>query len=221
VDLGLGFGPLQERPVFGPDHMPRAWSLGYVWTAYFDQIGTSQFTGAFALRGGPVFLIVENDAFTPLRPGDQFRTGAFRAGYFRKEWLIEGLVGLWHGQTKGRGITRLNLPDYPGRWGFRDLSEGLYGGYSNGVAMLRVQYQLPWGQRAVAGLGVDAEHVRDWFQNRLIHDMRLAPRRWNQARNPHYPMLDTEGCPFLYEEGQQVRKARWAWEVGLNGGGVY
>lgn len=221
IGLSLGFGPASERPVFGPDQMPRAWSLGYLWTGYFDQIQTSQFTGAFSLRGGPVFAVLENDAFSPVLPGDQFRTGALRLGYFSEKYLVEGLVGLWHGQTKAPGITRQHVPGYPGRWGFRDLSEGLYGGYSNGVAMLKVQYLLPFGQRMVVGAGVDAEQVRDFFQNRLVHDLRFVPPRLNRARNPHYPMLDKEGCPYLGEEGQKVRAPRLAWVIGLNQETVY
>ncbi|MCB9284403.1 MAG: hypothetical protein H6563_10045 [Lewinellaceae bacterium] len=221
LGFGLGFGPNFKNIPLAPDRLPTTYALAYTWTAYLDRIQTTQFTGTFGFRGGPVYFKLENDAFTPIRPGDQFRTGALQVGYFRKNWLLEGVVGLWHGQTKARGISRQQYPGYPGRWGFRDLSEGLYGNYSNGVAMLRIRYLLPGGQQAVGGLGIDAEQVRDLFQNRLVHDLRFVPRKFNRARNPHYPMLDTEGCPYLYEEGQEVKKARLVWQVGVNGGGVY
>ncbi|MBK8492497.1 MAG: hypothetical protein IPL49_16820 [Saprospirales bacterium] len=228
LGVGVGFGPAGDFSAarYGGSTVAVAvvattYALAYTWTAYLDQIQTSQFTGTFTFRGGPVFIGIENDAFALFRPADQFRTGAIRMGYFHEKWLLEGLVALWHGQTKAPGISRQQLPGFPGRWGFRDLSEGLYGRYSNGVAMLRVQYLLPYGQVATAGLGIDAEQVRDFFQNRLVHDLRFVPRKLNRAHNPHYPMLDTNGCPYLYEEGQEVRKARLVWQVGVNGGGVY
>ena len=212
LGASLGFGPPFERP----GHIFRTYSVGYALNYYLDRVKTSQFTGTFQFQGGPVFFDMENDAFAFIKPGDQFRTGAFRLGYRRGDWQVEGVVALWHGQTKGEGIARQQLPGYPGRWGFRDISGGLYGNYSNGVAMLKVSYLLPYGQQVSAGLGFDAEQVRDLFQNKLIHDLRFFPAKWTRVRNAHYPMLDTEGCPYLYLEGQEVRRARVAWNIGIN-----
>ena len=210
LGFALGFGPPEHRPGF----VPRTYVAGYTLNSYLDQIKTSQFTGAFLFQGGPVSFEMENDAFSLIHPGDQFRTGAFRLGFIRGDWQAEGVVALWHGQTKGEGINRQQLPSYPGRWGFRDMSGGLYGNYSNGVAMLRVSKALPYGQQVFAALGVDAEQVRHFFQNHLIHDLRFFPAKWTTVRNPHYPMLDTEGCPYLYLEGQEVRRARIVWQIG-------
>jgi len=215
LGFGLGFGP----PGGQEGGIPRRYSAGYALNAYLDRMKTSQFTGTFRFAGGPVFMEMENDAFSIIKPGDQFRTGAFRIMYFRGDWQMEGRVVMWTGQTKG--IAGLKMPSYPCRWGFRDISDGLYGRYSNGVAMLAVHYALPWGQRAFAGIGVDAEQVRHFFQNRLLHDLRFFPARWTPVRNPHYPMLDIAGCPYLYLEGQEVRRPRLVWQAGVEMDGVY
>jgi hypothetical protein len=54
-----------------------------------------------------------------------------------------------------------------------------------------------------------------------MHDMYLWPAKWNTAKNPHVPMLDSEGKPYLYKEGQEVRKVKFYFNLGLNECGYY
>jgi hypothetical protein len=65
-------------------------------------------------------------------------------------------------------------------------------------------------------LGIDAEQVRHALQNRFIHDMPFIPKGLNPPRQPHIPMVAADGKPYLFREGQEIRKARLWGNINVN-----
>jgi hypothetical protein len=223
--IRVGVGPeknllASDAPLrFSP--LVRGGEVGYSVFWYLDNRMTSQLTGGVLVRAGNWWMEVENDAFAPGRPRDRFRTGGLRIGWQRGMHRLEGRVILWHGDTKGEKAANVRQSDYPGRFGYRDFTDSRYGKFSNGIIALDYAYFLPSRQSLHIQGGVDAEQVRHFFQNRLIHDMWWIPKQWTSVRNPHYPMLDEEGKPFLGQPGQRIRPVRPVIQVGLNQQGLY
>ncbi len=46
--------------------------------------------------------------------------------------------------------------------------------------------------------------------------MPMFPKKWNKADNPHYPMLKSDGNPYLFLEGDKLRKTKFYFQTGLN-----
>jgi hypothetical protein len=67
-----------------------------------------------------------------------------------------------------------------------------YGRTSHGIFYTSGQQTFANGQVASLHLGVDSEQVRHFFQNRLVHDLILLPKKV-QRNTPHYPRLDKDG----------------------------
>lgn len=194
----------------------RPYSVGYAYKWYWDNIHTSQKTGFFAIGIQSFHLISENDAFIG-KGTDKFRTGSITFQYYHDHTLFALNNIMWTGDPKYIKTKRVKGTRYPARFGYFDLSQALYGKFSHGVLALQITQHLPYQQNARLSLGVDAEQIRHFVQNQLIHDMPFVPQRWNKAENAHYPMLDTNGNAYLFEEDQRIRPARFYWELGLNG----
>ena len=64
--------------------------------------------------------------------------------------------------------------------------------------------------------GIDDEGIRHLFQNKLMHDMKFIPSKWEHMNNPHIPMLQPDGTAYLFKTGQLVRKPKPFFEIGLN-----
>jgi len=73
-----------------------------------------------------------------------------------------------------------------------------------------------FGQFFSISTGIDHEKIRHFFQNRVIHDMYFMPDGINPSRNLHYPMLDTEGNPFLFLKDQLLKKPSFYLQLGAN-----
>ncbi len=198
----------------------RSFALGYAYRFYHDNRQTSQGSGSLALHFKNFYILTENDMLGSTVGKDRFRTGAFAFGYRYDRWLYELTTVLWTGQTRGENTQTYRgeqAGNYPARWGYRDISKALYGDCSHGVVAGRVQYALPYGQIAQATFGVDDERIRNFVQNKLIHDMYFFPSKWTTVRNLHFPMLDCEGNAYCYRDDQSVRPLRWVYQLGLNG----
>ncbi|MDX2247710.1 MAG: polymorphic toxin type 23 domain-containing protein [Bacteroidia bacterium] len=220
----LGFGP--DRQTDGPFLSPvsnqtgRQYALAYAYNLYFDQRGTSQRTATVAFHIGKFLAASENDALSG-ELADKFRTASLLFLY-RVDSLSIGLNTLmWTGDSRDPKVKKIRQSEYPGRFGYKDLRDVLYGRFSHGIQTVQAQYALPYGQVTQANVGVDSEYVRHFLQNRLIHDLRFVPLKWNKSKNPHYPMLDTEGLPYLYLPGQKVKPSRLYFNVGMNPGLFY
>ncbi len=199
----------------------RKYAISYAVHFYRDQIGTSQRSGTIALQFNHVNIIVENDAFGSYQGGDEFRTGAFSILYHNQNWLYELKTVLWTGFTKGEGTTTHKDSDYPCRFGYRDICGAKYGRFSHGILGGQVHRILDYGQVVQLGVGIDSERVRNFIQNKLIHDMYFFPKEWTKVRNLHIPMLDNEGNAYTFQEGQQLKPALWYLNFAINGGRFY
>lgn len=184
------------------------YGVGYTFKYYWSTLGTSQTSGVFGLHVKNLSFAVENDILG-FNGRDRFRTSAVGISYRydNMEFAIQNI--LWTGET--RGVPTVKDSSYRARLGVKDISTLKYGKVSHGVITAKFNYLLPYGQTFNASLGWDAENIRHWFQNKLIHDV---------IKNPHYPMLDHEGNP-MYKTGKEKRKSELFLQVGLNNYGFY
>jgi len=191
------------------------YSVAYARNFYFEKL-TPQQTGTIGLNFGKVEFIHENDAFS-FQGKDRFRTGGIVLSYRLPETRFAFNTTLWHGNTHGRNARRVkDAGAYPCRHGYKDLSATHCGRFSHGIMALQVQQMLPYAQTAHAGIGIDSEKIRHFWQNKVIHDLLLFPASWENAHNPHYPMLDENGAPYLFEEDQVLKPAAFFFDLGLN-----
>ncbi len=192
---------------------PFAISFAYKW--YTDNIESSQLTGIVALHFDHVSIISENDAFAGTG-SDKFRTGGTSIIYTKDNW--QGGINLlfWTGNPKHLKTNRIKGTKYPANYGYFDLKNAKYKEYSHGLLSLQLDHQFSWNQNARASIGIDAEQIRHAVQNKFMHDMVFIPDKWNSAENPHYPMIDENGKPYLFKEGQKIRKAKFFGNVSLN-----
>jgi hypothetical protein len=188
-------------------------SAGYAFKYYIDQVRTTQATGALMLQFGRFEAMAENDFFSLLTNDDKFRTGAIMLAYRfdslkvtlqSTQWTGNGSQG-YHKKTK----------DYPSRFGYRDLRKALYGRLSHGILAIRADYVAGWQQSIRLESGIDAEQIRHFLQNRLVHDI-MMPANLINHENAHYPMLTKDGSPFLFKRNQKIRPAKPYLHIGLN-----
>ncbi|MBR9921621.1 MAG: hypothetical protein GYB31_12355 [Bacteroidetes bacterium] len=220
----LGVGEGQETTGFQSPQvstLDRKFGLSYQVNHYLDNASTSQWTGTVRLKFGRFYILSENDALAPLKARDRFRSGAASFMWQGNNRLYELRTVLWHGDSGGEGAFNVSDSDYPCRFGYRDYTACQYGGYSNGVLAIVVHEQIPFHQNLQYGIGLDAEQIRNFVQNTLIHDMWFFPPAWTNVRNRHYPMLTEDGDLYLYEEGQKIRPIRAWFQIGLNQDGFY
>jgi hypothetical protein len=191
-------------------------SVGYSYNIYFNKIGTTQQTGTIALQFGKVSIISENDIFA--RPElDRFRTGGVLVQYqYSNQYQLAINCTMWTGQMGNRITTDTSFPFI----GYMDTTNGVYTNYSHGMLSGQCKAVLNYGQNVQANLGIDAEQVRNFIQNRLIHDMPFLPRKWRNTKNCHIPMLDTAGNQYLYRPGQKIRPVKPYWNA-FSGAGVF
>lgn len=197
----------------------RSYAAGYAFHYYKDDKKTSQGAGSIAIHLKHFYILTENDVLGSTVGKDNFRTGALAVGYRHDRWLYELMTVLWTGQTRGPETKTYRgeaAKGFPARWGYRDISNSLYGRYSHGVLAARVQYVMPYGQIAQLGIGVDDERIRNFVQNKMMHDMYFCPPRWTTVRNIHFPMLDCDGEAYCYKKEQELKPMRLYYELGVN-----
>lgn len=212
------FGAREERyrtPFFSlvGQNLGRPASVGYGINFYWDNVHTSQITGSFGASGGPMALVVEND-FLVFRDKDRYRTGGIALLYQHGDLQIALQHLAWTADPYSPGTkTELNDAQYPqAKYGFRVLGNQRYHNKSVGLVTLRALYHSPSNTTLGGALGIDAEQIRHAIQNRIIH---------NAIRNPHIPMIDTQGGPYLFGEGETVRAPRFYGELLVNPTGIY
>ena len=199
----------------------RRYALTYAIHFYHDKIGTSQRSGSVALQFNRIHLLMENDVFGSFKGDDQFRTGAFAIFYQRENWLLELKSVMWTGATRGKMVNDYTNENYPCRWGYRDICNAQYGRHSNGVLGVQVHRIFDYGQVGNIGTGIDSERIRNFIQNKIMHDLYFVPKSWVKTQNKHLPMLDEKGLPFLFQDGQKIKPASWYLNFALNGERFY
>ncbi len=194
---------------------PHRNSVGYAYHWYLEKV-TRQPTGSLALQFGKWEIITENDALAG-EGQDKYRTGSLQLAYRHQDSRLALNTILWTGKTQDPNACRISeAGDYPCRFGYKDISKAPCGRFSHGILALQYEQHLPYNQVLNAGLGIDSERIRHFFQNRLIHDMHFWPKKWNKAKNPHLPMLDKNGDPYLFQKDQELKPSRLFFDLGLN-----
>lgn len=183
-------------------------SVGYAYNLYLNRIKTTQQTGTISFQFGNWSVISENDIFA--RPTlDRFRTAALLVQYQHEDKLQLALnCTMWTGQYYNRIIDNTVFP-----YGYMDAASGLYTQHAHGLLSGQVKAALPYGQVAQANAGIDAEQVRNFMQNRLIHDMVFLPRKWHNPKNCHMPMVDTAGNAYLHLPDQKIKPVKPYWNL--------
>ena len=196
-------------------HGDRNYGLSYHYIWYLDNVNSSQRSGGFHSRIQNFNFIIENDFFAGLGQ-DQLRTGSMSLIYRQELVHYFTQLHLWTGKTleTPRKKDKTNL--YPN--GYKDLSNNEFGKTSHGILSIGSNFLLPFQNVATASIGIDAEQIRNFFQNKLIHDKNFTPERWRKP-NAHYPMLNEEGYPVSSKS--EIRSALFYLQIGLNKGGGY
>ncbi len=210
----------------------RPYALGYAYSWFFDQMKTSQNSGVFGFQIRDFRFYFEND-FLAFQSMDKYRSGAMAFFYRVGDWQF-GLKNIaFTGDPYAHYSPWIEDNVFPSRSGFIDMTDAPYGNRSMGVLALSVEHRLNigemWGwssrfptqQYIGAEIGVDAEQIRNFFQNKLIHDSKILPINWGKVKNPHIPMLCKDGCPYTYHPGQELRKPLFYMQWALNNGLLY
>jgi Bacterial toxin 23 len=187
-------------------------SVGYAFNYYLDPVKTSQATGTISLQFGKFQIIGEDDLFAGgIR--DEFRTGSILAQYREKNFQYG--INFFTGWTGKRGNHR-DDPNYPSRNGYMDMSQSLYGNISAGLLSAQIQYAAPYGQMLQGNIGIDAEQVRNFFQNKLVHELFFSPKKGRWRGGADLPMIDSEGKMYLYKKDQKIRPGRFYYNFFAN-----
>jgi len=213
--LGFGGNANYVNPFLSPvsNQTNLRYSIGYSFNDYRNKIKTSQQTGIISIQTGPVNILSENDLFAR-RSLDRFRTAAFLIQYQYRDKFQAGInCSMWTGKM---GYKRENTDSHFYFGCYMDTTEGVYTNYSHGLLSAQVKFHAGNGQVVQTNAGIDAEQVRNFAQNKLIHDMIFLPRKWKKANNCHIPMLDEKGNQFLFQVGQKVKKATPYYNISSN-----
>jgi len=205
-----------DEMVLSQGYFTRKNAIGYELAFLMNKIGTRQSIGAISMIFNSWNIQFQNDLFGNLKGKDRFKTGAIALGYQHGETSVWLKSLLWTGETRCKGRKVEKDTAYPARYGFKNISDCLFSQFSHGVLALHVSHQFSIANEAIISIGNDSERVRHALQNRLIHDMCLLPKSMVKSDNPHIPMLDTDGNPYLFEKNKSVRKDKFYLQLGYN-----
>ncbi len=186
------------------------YGIAYNYLFYFDNAGTSQLSGGWAVHLKRFSLYFENDVFGG-QARDRFRTGHLMLSYrFEQIRFLTGLY-IWTGETANSVWIRDAGPGTPN--GYRSLENLPYGKSSHGVLYGGFIANTAYGNQVHFKTGTDSEQIRHFFQNRLAHDLILLPASVKR-HTPHYPRLNSEGKPVF--KATDRRADRFYLQLGLN-----
>ena len=184
--------------------------LGYNYIWYFDNIGTSQRSGGFAIHIKNFTFYHENDVFAG-NADDRYRTGHFYLSYRDSSFKLGTGIAIWTGETRNGKRIRENHGKMAN--GYKIIDNLPYGKTSHGNGYVSFVYNLPYQQNAHLRLGIDSEHFRHAIQNRLVHDLIFLPKGIDR-NSCHYPRLDKFG--FATFEKEEVRPSVFYTQFGIN-----
>lgn len=187
----------------------KLYNAGYSYNFYFNNIGTTQFTGCIGFRAWGFRFVMEND-FLAFQSQDKYRSGTVAVFYRHRNTQAGLYIMGWTGDPyKGADWVKDDKL-FPARYGYINMEGAPYGDRSAGILAAVVEHYLPIGGQYIdAHIGVDAEQVRNAFQNKFIHENFIL-------RNPHIPMLCVDGKPYLYRAGQKIRRPLFFMQLGWN-----
>lgn len=186
------------------------YGIGYNYILYHDNRGTSQHSGGFALHFNKVSIYHENDAFTG-QAEDRFRTAIARISYTDSLFKYSIGMNLWTGDSRNAPLVSEKSPICLS--GFKNLEDRPYGKTSHGILFGEVKMNGIYQQNPNIRLGIDAEGIRHFVQNRMFHDLIFMPKNY-ERKTPHYPTIDENGCYTL--DKSKRRKPSPYIQLGLN-----
>lgn len=189
--------------------------IGYAYNFYNDVHQMNQKTGTISIQLNRLTFVTENDAFSFI-PHDRYRTAGAAFRYRMNEFTYIALqTTLWTGDPFYMTVQPI-YDNYPNPSGYEDMTGSRFTNNSHGILAAQIIRLLPYHQQVSMNIGIDAEQVRHALQNRFIHDLPFIPKGWNPPRQPHIPMVADDGKPYLFQEGQLIRKARWWGNLNIN-----
>ncbi len=219
--INIGLNPRKDSLLINVGYSPWHFKnqVGYAYVYYWDQFGTSQASGIFRLKLHNFHYQIENDFFA-FQSKDRYRTGAFYIAWQIKDhWIYLKNLG-YTGDPYDAGVPRINDPNFPAKWGYTDMRKAPMGNKSLGVLCLGWaignQHKILQPYQLAFEAGIDAEKIRNYLQNRLIHDSKWINNPKRGTTNPHIPMLDAEGKPYIYAPHQAIRKPKPYVQVFVN-----
>jgi len=218
-EAGINFGLNPQKDSLQINLNKNPWyfknQVGYAYVYYWDQFNTSQASGIFRLKAGAFQYQMENDFFA-FRSEDRYRTGAFFIAWQIKEnWLYIKNVG-YTGDPYADGVPIIQDKNFPADWGYADTRTAPFGNKSMGVLSIGWMVSSFKEQNLAVEIGIDAEQIRNYLQNRLVHDSKWLNNPKRGIINPHIPMLDLNGKPYLYLPNQSIRKPKLYAQFSLN-----
>jgi hypothetical protein len=190
--------------------------LAYNFILYYDNMNTSQRSGAWGFHINRFSLFHENDFFGG-RGEDRFRSGLVHLNYRYQDWQFSTGLYIWTGDSRHGVWERITMKNCPN--GFCILEDQPYGRTSHGVMYASATRHFGFGQHATIRIGLDSENFRHAFQNRLIHDIMFIPQDWVKRSTPHYPRLDEHGCPTF--DKSNARKNKFYFQLNANDNWAY
>ena len=198
--------------------------ISYGLKYYGDNNATSQTTGFFIYRFKNFFLQTENDALI-FKTYDRFRTGAFSLGFennyqSNQSWFSQQRFALhflaFMPSNKDANAKKVAETSYPSPNGYLDFSKNIRGNVSVGALFFQLESSLNFNQAAFLQVGIDDEHVRNFIQNKIFHDLKFIPKSWKKVKNYHVPMLKKDNTNYLFLENEKVRPTKLFFHLGTN-----
>lgn len=195
-------------------------AIGYAYKWFLNNNNTSQFSGQFGLQVYRFHFTLENDLFGGAGR-DRFRTAAFELAYQMPQFWYGIQTVLYTGSYNSDDGVMRDDEQYPSRFGYRNMDNAIQPNASHGIVAANVNYALPYAQIISGKIGIDAEQIRHFFQNKLIHDRKFLPEKWVKKGNPHYPMRTIDGKSYLFQPNQEIKKVQPFIQFDVNPIGFY
>jgi len=195
-------------------------NINYSLVFYADQFKTIQLSGILRYYNPSFVWQFENDFFS-VGAEDKYRTGAFMFGIRAGENMFTIKNISFTGDPYAKNVPWIKETDYPGKYGFKDMSKAPLGNFSSGILAVGLYRFEPTNtalgkQLLGIELGIDHERIRHFFQNRLIHDSKLINAPDKGITNPHIPMLDNNNLPYLFKDDQTLKPVKLYLQAYLN-----
>jgi hypothetical protein len=189
-------------------------SIGYFFNIYQITNKTSQKTGMICINSNKFSFFMENDILAK-KILDRFRTGAFGMMFQANEYIQVFIKNiLWtgkYGKRQSYTHPHFRLKCYMDTTGSEHIR------YSAGILSVGVNFFMKNQYYYTISGGWDSEKIRDFVQNKLIHDMIFLPSSWlKKSANCHLPMIDENGNIYLFKDYQKIRKSKPYLNLGLN-----
>lgn len=193
-------------------------AVGYSFLQYWDGQQTSQSTGILTVNAQNISVLIQNDLFGNfIQQKDRFRTGAFALEYQYNTTKIGLSSLLWTHDYAHCTIVRTEKTTKWSRFGYYHDENVKNRTASLGILSVYGRQWLPFNQELRMDVGVNSERVRNFFQNKLIHDQPMLPDKLIWRKPPHVPMITIKNEQYLYRDAQTIRPLEFYFNLSANG----